>query len=211
MAIVINDGLEVRAPKPGDARFIVGTGLTYISKEDIPKSYRYLWLVVTDNATGINWRLEGGIEDANWVSLDQASTTFVGLTDTPTNYGSAGQVASSDGSKVVWATPEDNPPVPILWEDLVALNGQGLVKVWDKYIVTDYDNRPLELSYEDSDGELWYNDINPAGTLILMKLPGSVVGNMTPMNKIRFTQRIVKQELPSIIMSRLKRDGKINK
>lgn len=56
---------------------------------DDPAQFRQEGMTVYVQATGLHYRLEGGIANANWQPFGQGVTQFTGLTDTPANYAGA--------------------------------------------------------------------------------------------------------------------------
>ena len=73
MAITFNDGIYNKSPKPLDMKAFVGSKeprFIFDTKEDIPESYRFLGLTVTEVGDEYKvWRLEGGTSDSNWTEL----------------------------------------------------------------------------------------------------------------------------------------------
>ena len=67
MAIPLNDNIELNAPKPIRSTDIVGIDWIYANKEAIPTAMRHPFMRTTDNDTGFEWWLVGGIADADWV------------------------------------------------------------------------------------------------------------------------------------------------
>jgi len=62
----------------------------------------------------------------------------------------------------------------ITWSELIAKNTNGEVKVWDRYYITDRNDRPLEIVQIDPIGEVWYVITEVTGLQILLKLPKNV-------------------------------------
>jgi len=73
---IINTGFELRAPRPLRDIWQVGPGKKYTTKEDIPTGMRYEFLITTDE-TGKQWRLEGGVENVNWVEYKTGSPDVI--------------------------------------------------------------------------------------------------------------------------------------
>jgi hypothetical protein len=59
----------------------------------------------------------------------------------------------------------------VTWNELLTMNGGGLVKIWDRFIITDRGRAPLEIYQVDTTGEFWYNWTEPTGAQALLKLP----------------------------------------
>lgn len=104
---IINDSFDIQGSKPIIFSDLVGPGRKYTSKESIPSFMRYVFMKTTDEA-GVMWRLEGGIEDTDWVIYISAGTvaSFTDLADTPADYiGAAGKFlavnAASDAVEFV--------------------------------------------------------------------------------------------------------------
>ena len=68
MGIIRNDNIELRVSKPIRDTDRVGVGYPYTTKELIPSTYRYLYMRTTDDG-GVEWRLEGGLANSNWVKV----------------------------------------------------------------------------------------------------------------------------------------------
>ncbi len=69
MSIIINNAIKVNAPKPIDVRIVIGDGQTFLTKEAIPMTERYIGLlvaVIATNGTVLRYELNGGIENINW-------------------------------------------------------------------------------------------------------------------------------------------------
>jgi hypothetical protein len=87
------------------------------------------WVVLTPGTAGYVLQTGGVAANPSWVAAS-AGTTFISLTDTPANYGSAYQILNSNGSAVTWNTLSNviwNAITPTPTEDQVlGWNGSGL-------------------------------------------------------------------------------------
>jgi hypothetical protein len=166
MAVIRNDNLDLKTPKPtrntdivGDNELSPGVYPDYVNKESIPAEYRYEHMRTIMNSgtdAGAQYELIGGIEDINW-------------------------------KKAVLGEQE---ALYVTWSELIRLHTEGNVSIWDRFYITDRNNRPLSVEQRDGMGELWYVWTGVAGAQILHKLPRNTYG-------------ISMDDLPPLLRSRL--------
>jgi len=73
--IDLNDNLNIKTPKPIRPIDIIGVGCLYLTKEDIPANVRYDGLQVYVLSNNVNYQLNGGITDSDWVIIASSNTT----------------------------------------------------------------------------------------------------------------------------------------
>lgn len=68
MAIVLNDGVYTKAPKPQDLKTTVGPSELFTNRSNIPASYRWYGMEVFDKNDGLKYRLQS--DKTTWIIVD---------------------------------------------------------------------------------------------------------------------------------------------
>lgn len=120
---------------------------------------------------------------------------FKHLADTPDSYtGEGGKmvVVNREEEGLEFQEVEADVVEEITWEELGDKNGRGEVKIWDKYIITDWSEsyNKIEVVLQDEQ-DFWYNIIEEGSSVKvnLEKVPKNILIN-----------------LPSILRGRLERN-----
>ena len=77
---------------------------------------------------------------------------------------------SSTDHATEWAAAIGVFVIVLTWAELVAAQGAGTVKKWDKYEISDQSGREIEIKLQSPDGSSWFEEINDGGTVSLLKV-----------------------------------------
>lgn len=178
MAQLINDQFFLAANEPLDSRQLVTTGS---ARDAIPWYYRYPGMQVYVSSVKKWFFLDVAIgedlaDNAAWTLLNASNTaagSFLSLNDTPSSFGSAGQLVTvnAEGDGLIFADPADLPEGVIFADGSVAFTApqEGVPAVEPEQLITlsqiqssqspgEYENLPATIqtdSYQaiDTDGQ----------------------------------------------------------
>ena len=95
MSINVTSQFNEIAPIALDTRAVAGSGLFFTSHTAIPSGQRYVGLQCYDTATGLNYQLQGGIADINWVVISAGTVTGTGTSGQVAYFNGTGSITSN--------------------------------------------------------------------------------------------------------------------